>query len=121
MQRPRLAQPPAPPPAALAATGNVPLAAGCLGVSARVHGLTSRLELDVVPPSKTDVLGDALLAEMVSRDEPEFLGLSLYLWNCERSLPSSEGGQAALAADARLDRRARSERGQPVRTRAERV
>ena len=82
----RLVQLPVPPPAALASTGNVPLAAGTLGVSARVHGLTSRLSVDVVPPSVTDALGDALLAQVVSRDEPEFLGLSLYLWNVERSL-----------------------------------
>ena len=82
----RLVQLPVPPPAALASTGNVPLAAGSLGVSARVNGLTSRLQVDVVPPSVTDALGDALLAEVVSRDEPEFLGLSLYLWNVERSL-----------------------------------
>src|SRR5207302_10279489 len=86
MQRFRLVQLPVPPPAALASTGNVPLAAGSLAVSARVHGLTSRLRVDVVPPSTTDILGDALLAEVVSRDEPEFLGLSLYLWNVERSL-----------------------------------
>jgi hypothetical protein len=86
MQRLRLVQLPVPPPAALATTGNVPLAAGSLGVSARVHGLTSRLQVDVVPPSVTDVLGDGLLAQVVSRDEPEFLGLSLYLWNVERSL-----------------------------------
>ncbi|HYZ87985.1 MAG TPA: radical SAM protein [Myxococcales bacterium] len=86
MQRLRLVQLPVPPPAALASTGNVPLAAGSLAVSARVHGLTSRLQVDVVSPSTTDALGDALLAEVVSRDEPEFLGLSLYLWNVERSL-----------------------------------
>jgi tRNA A37 methylthiotransferase MiaB len=82
----RLVQLPVPPPAALASTGNVPLAAGSLGVSARVNGLTSRLQVDVVPPSVTDALGDALLCEVVARDEPEFLGLSLYLWNVERSL-----------------------------------
>src|SRR2546421_3234079 len=86
MQRLRLVQLPVPPPAALASTGNVPLAAGSLGVSARVHGLTSRVQVDVVPPSLTDALGDALLAQVVSRDEPEFLGISLYLWNVERSL-----------------------------------
>jgi hypothetical protein len=86
MKRLRLVQLPVPPPAALASTGNVPLAAGCLGVSARVHGLTSRLELDVVPPDVTDTHGDAQLADLVARDEPDFLGLSLYLWNVERSL-----------------------------------
>ncbi|MBS2021659.1 MAG: B12-binding domain-containing radical SAM protein [Deltaproteobacteria bacterium] len=86
LPRMRLVQLPVPPPAALAATGNVPLAAGALGVSARVHGLTSRLELEVIEPSLTDVMGDALLADRVARDEPAFVGLSLYLWNVERSL-----------------------------------
>lgn len=86
MKRLRLVQLPVPPPAALAATGNVPLAAGCLAVSARVHGLEPRLQLDVVPPAVTDTLGDAQLADHVARDEPDFLGLSLYLWNVERSL-----------------------------------
>jgi Radical SAM superfamily/B12 binding domain len=87
MPRLRLVQLPIPQPSALAATGNVPLAAGCLGVSARVHGLRERgLELDVVPPALTDVYGDTLLADHIARDQPEFLGLSLYLWNVERSL-----------------------------------
>jgi len=86
MRRLRLVQLPVPPPAALAATGNVPLAAGCLGVAARVEGLGRRLELDVVSPDITDTYGDAQLADYVARDEPDFLGLSLYLWNVERSL-----------------------------------
>ena len=86
MKRLRLVQLPVPPPAALAATGNVPLAAGCLGVAAQVHGLSSRLQLDVVPPDVTDTHGDAQLADHIARDEPDFLGLSLYLWNVERSL-----------------------------------
>jgi tRNA A37 methylthiotransferase MiaB len=78
----RLVQLPVPPPAALAATGNVPLAAGCLAVSGRGLGA----EIEVVAPDVTDSLGDTQLAEFVARDEPDFLGLSLYLWNCERSL-----------------------------------
>jgi len=82
----RLVQLPIPPPAAFADTGNVPLAAGCLGVAARVHGLDRRLELEVVPPNCTDALGDTLLADRIAWDEPEFVGLSLYLWNVERSL-----------------------------------
>jgi radical SAM superfamily enzyme YgiQ (UPF0313 family) len=82
----RLVQLPVPPPAALAATGNVPLAAGCLGVAAQVHGLGDRLEIDVVEPAATDALGDALLADRIARDEPDFVGFSLYLWNSERSL-----------------------------------
>jgi Radical SAM superfamily/B12 binding domain len=82
----RLVQLPVPPPAALAATGNVPLAAGCLGVAARVHGLDGKLRIDVVEPSATDLLGDTLLADHIARDEPDFVGFSLYLWNSERSL-----------------------------------
>lgn len=86
MKRLRLVQLPVPPPAALAATGNVPLAAGALGVSAQVHGLSSALTLEVVTPDVTDTHGDTLLADRLARDEPDFLGLSLYLWNTERSL-----------------------------------
>ncbi|MBK7862666.1 MAG: radical SAM protein [Archangiaceae bacterium] len=86
MKRLRLVQLPVPPPAALAATGNVPLAAGALAASAQFHGLTSRLEVEVVPPDVTDAYGDAQLADHIARDEPDFLGLSLYLWNVERSL-----------------------------------
>ena len=86
MKRLRLVQLPVPPPAALAATGNVPLAAGCLGVAARVHGLEQRLQIEVVAPQITDSYGDTRLAELISRDEPDFVGLSLYLWNSERSL-----------------------------------
>lgn len=86
VKRLRLVQLPVPPPAALAPTGNAPVAAGCLGVSARVHGLERRLKVDVVSAELTDALGDTLLAERLAADEPDFLGLSLYLWNSERSL-----------------------------------
>ncbi|MDP3233642.1 MAG: radical SAM protein [Myxococcales bacterium] len=82
----RLVQLPVPPPAAFAATGNVPLAAGCLGVAAQVHGFSDRVGVEVVAPSLTDSLGDTALAERIAADEPDVLGLSLYLWNVERSL-----------------------------------
>ncbi len=87
MKRLRLVQLPVPQPAALSATGNVPLAAGCLGVSASVHGLDKRgLSLDVVAPAVTDTYGDSQLADHIARDEPDYVGFSLYLWNVERSL-----------------------------------
>jgi radical SAM superfamily enzyme YgiQ (UPF0313 family) len=87
MKRLRLVQLPVPQPAALAATGNVPLAAGYLAVSARVHGLEAQgLSLEVVAPDITDAYGDTELADYVAADEPELVGLSLYLWNVERSL-----------------------------------
>ena len=82
----KLVQLPVPPPAAFAATGNVPLAAGCLGVAANVHGFSNRVAVDVVAPSLTDSLGDTELADRIAADEPDVLGLSLYLWNVERSL-----------------------------------
>src|SRR5256885_6391692 len=85
MKRLRLVQLPVPPPAALAATGNVPLAAGCLAVAAREAGLRD-VDVEVVPPAATDALGDTLLAGLCARGEPDLLGLSLYLWNTERSL-----------------------------------
>jgi Radical SAM superfamily/B12 binding domain len=87
MKRLCLVQLPVPQPAALAATGNVPLAAGYLGVSAQVHGLPARgLAIEVLAPALTDVLGDTQLAEHIARSEPDFVGFSLYLWNVERSL-----------------------------------
>ena len=55
-------------------------------MSARVHGLSSDLAIEVVQPAITDVLGDTLLADTLARDEPDYLGFSLYLWNTERSL-----------------------------------
>src|SRR4051794_36605058 len=86
MRKLRLVQLPVPQPAAFAASGNVPLAAGSLGVAARVHGFDRQLGIEVLPPSLTDRLGDTLLADRIAWDEPEFVGFSLYLWNVERSL-----------------------------------
>ena len=89
MPRLRLLQLPLPPPAAFAATGNVPLAAGALKVATEIHGLTSGphgLEVEVLPPGLTDDLGDRMLAEHIAEGAPEFVGMSLYLWNVERSL-----------------------------------
>src|SRR3954470_23890271 len=82
--RVRLVQLPVPPPAALAATGNVPLAAGSLAFAPSKGG--DAVDIEVVPPAATDALGDTRLAELCARGEPDLLGLSLYLWNTERSL-----------------------------------
>ena len=93
MQRLRLVQLPVPPPAALASTGNVPLAAGSLAVSARVHGLASRLQVDVVPPPTTDALGDALL----KKSQPQ--RAEVYF---QRILQAFPGSRQAEAAQLRL-------------------
>ncbi len=86
--KPRLVllQLPVPQPAALSASGNVPLAAGALGVAARHHGLEEHIAIDVLPPEITDGLGDTQLVDFILEREPTWLGISLYLWNSERSL-----------------------------------
>jgi hypothetical protein len=86
MRRLRLVQLPVPQPAKYAATGNVPLAAGALAVAARRSALGKELAVEVVSPDATDELGDTALADHVARNEPAFVGLSLYLWNVERTL-----------------------------------
>ena len=82
----RLVQLPAPLPAALGATGNAALSSGGLAVAASVEGLSGRFDIQVVPPSITDTLGDAALAEHIAADGPAIVGFSLYMWNVERSL-----------------------------------
>lgn len=78
---------PVPPPSYFAATGNVPLAAAslasCLEAKENpIHGITP----SVIPPEDTDSLGDLDLIDRICKEGPDFLGLSLYLWNTERSL-----------------------------------
>ena len=82
----RLVQLPAPPPAALGATGNAALSSGCLAVAAGVEGLSGKFDIQVVPPAITDMLGDAALADYIATDNPAIVGFSLYMWNVERSL-----------------------------------
>jgi len=86
--RPRvlLVQLPVAPPAALASTGNSGLASGCLAVAAGAHGLSDRFSVEVMLPADTDRLGDAALVDRIVQSRPVAVGLSLYLWNTERSL-----------------------------------
>jgi radical SAM superfamily enzyme YgiQ (UPF0313 family) len=81
-----LVQLPVPPSTALCPTGNVALAAGCLASAVRVSGLAEHLDVRLLSPFETDLLGDTLLATRIANEEPDILGLSLYLWNTERSL-----------------------------------
>jgi radical SAM superfamily enzyme YgiQ (UPF0313 family) len=83
-----LLQLPVAPPSLYASTGNVPLAAGTLAVSTEVHSLpkTVSLKTSVLQPEITDSEGDGMLIQRILREDPDFLGVSLYLWNSERSL-----------------------------------
>ncbi|XDD43830.1 radical SAM protein [Leptospira sp. WS60.C2] len=78
---------PVPPPSYFAATGNVPLAAASLASCLEskedpIQGISPF----VIPPEDTDSLGDKDLIDQICKEAPDFLGLSLYLWNTERSL-----------------------------------
>ncbi|MBL0954166.1 MAG: radical SAM protein [Leptospira sp.] len=78
---------PVPPPSYFAATGNVPLAAASLASCLEskedpIQGIVP----SVISPEDTDSLGDKDLIDRICKEGPDFLGLSLYLWNTERSL-----------------------------------
>lgn len=83
-----LLQLPVAPPSLFASTGNVPLAAGSLAVSTEVHYLPKSvgLKTSVLQPEITDSDGDEMLIQRILKEDPDFLGISLYLWNSERSL-----------------------------------
>ncbi|MCB1160826.1 MAG: cobalamin-dependent protein, partial [Leptospiraceae bacterium] len=87
MQKVLLLQLPIIPPAYYATTGNVPLAAACLLVSALKQGLDKKnyqfeiLDLDIM-----DKEGDEKILNTILKKDPSYLAFSLYLWNSERSL-----------------------------------
>lgn len=78
---------PVPPPSYYAATGNVPLAAASLAscLESKEDPVLG-IQPFVIPPEDTDSLGDKELIDRIAKEGPDFLGLSLYLWNTERSL-----------------------------------
>ncbi|MBI5507988.1 MAG: radical SAM protein [Deltaproteobacteria bacterium] len=80
-----LVQLPVPRAAALSPSGNVPLAIACLQTAVAVHGVPD-VTTHLLPATLVDGAGDHALAEAVIDQKPDVLGLSLYLWNIERSL-----------------------------------
>ncbi|HMZ59849.1 MAG TPA: radical SAM protein [Leptospiraceae bacterium] len=90
MSKLKLIQLPVPPPAAYASTGNVPLASSSLASAVFLSGPFPGLETESVVPEITDTMGDRELAEYLAKEEPEFAGFSLYLWNSERSIYIAE-------------------------------
>lgn len=78
---------PVPPPSYFAATGNVPLAAASLAAALESkEDPISGIEPSVISPEDTDQMGDLQLIEKINREGADFLAISLYLWNTERSL-----------------------------------
>ncbi len=78
---------PVPPPTYFAATGNVPLAAASLAsaLSSKEDPIPN-ISPVVIPPEDTDQMGDLMLLEKMEKEGADFVGISLYLWNTERSL-----------------------------------
>lgn len=85
-----LVQLPIPQITAFAPTGNVPLAVASLAGALRKEAWTSNLLVKTLLPSLTDTAGDTQLVQEICASEPDYVGLSLYLWNTERSLYLAE-------------------------------
>lgn len=81
----RFLQLPVPPPSAYATTGNVPLAAATLAVALDTVS-NGAWDTGIIGPEATDGDSDTALVERILGEDPDYLGLSLYLWNTERSL-----------------------------------
>jgi len=75
-------------------TGNIPLGAACLKQAAKdlpgVH-------VDVLPESLASYLGDAALIQLLSENQPDVLGMTVFSWNLLRSLHVAEKLKAAHA------------------------
>lgn len=82
----RLVQLPLSPPTAMAPTGNAAYAPACLASAVGVAGLLDGYDVEVVPPSISDVYGDMALANELAQGAPAVVGFSLCMWNVERSL-----------------------------------
>jgi hypothetical protein len=65
---------------------NVPLAAGYLKAWAWRRGLTDEVEIEIGAPPVVDRSGCRRLVDWVVERRPDLLGVSLYLWNVERTL-----------------------------------
>lgn len=81
-----LIQLPIPQPGQEPAVGNVPLAAGYLTLLARLRGLESQYDIEILPPPLANQLSDQGLAAEIIRREPWMVGWTCYLWNVERTL-----------------------------------
>jgi radical SAM superfamily enzyme YgiQ (UPF0313 family) len=66
--------------------GNVPLAAGYLKLFARNLGLEASYDIEILPATWVNALGDEGLVEAIVRRQPSIVGFTCYLWNIDRSL-----------------------------------
>lgn len=83
----KLVQLPIPPYTVFLPSGNVPLGAASMAVSMKVHKMEIlNIHTEVIDPDVLETIGDSTFVQLLTRDNPEFIGFSLYLWNSERSL-----------------------------------
>jgi radical SAM superfamily enzyme YgiQ (UPF0313 family) len=81
-----LVQLPVPPPGVEPIEGNVPLAGAFLKLYAERQGLGKFFEIELLPPTLANTLGDQrLLGEILDR-KPWMVGFTCYVWNIERTL-----------------------------------
>ena len=81
-----LCQLPIPPAGPAAVRGNVPLAGAYLKMFAELRGLDDRYQIDLLPTSEANTLGDAALVEAILDRDPWLVGFTCYLWNIDRTL-----------------------------------
>src|SRR5262245_49255942 len=88
MPRPSIifVQLPIPPVGPQPIRGNVPLAAGYLNLYARLRGLESQFDIQILPTSDANTLCDQGLVEAILERDPWLVGFTCYLWNIERTL-----------------------------------
>jgi radical SAM superfamily enzyme YgiQ (UPF0313 family) len=85
-QKVLLAQLPIPAVGAQPIRGNIPLAAGCLSLSARRRGLDRAAAVDILPPAEVNTLGDRGLVDAIADRRPRVVAFTCYLWNIQRTL-----------------------------------
>lgn len=81
-----LLQLPIPPLAPGPAQANSPLAAAYLKLFARRRGLEAHYDIEIMPSSLVNELGDRALAAAILERRPWAVGMTCYLWNVERVL-----------------------------------
>src|SRR5207302_1106987 len=81
-----LAQLPIPPLGSAPIRGNVPLAAAYLKLFAEQQGLGQTYDIQILPATDANTLGDRALVLAIGGRRPWLAGFTCYVWNIERTL-----------------------------------
>src|SRR5438105_11771895 len=66
--------------------GNVPLAGAYLKLFASSKGLDTFYDIDILPTTDANTLGDRALVRALAERRPWLVGFTCYVWNIERTL-----------------------------------